>query len=93
MFFLCFLLWVFSGLPALAAIEAVPTDSKDKPSEDIVLVKATVFSNPVDEMEDELEKELQIKIDEREVRSFSFFQTSQPFHYGSFLTRTRKIKK
>lgn len=58
---------MFSGLPALAAIEAVPTDSKDKPSEDIVLVKATVFSNPVDEMEDELEKELQIKIDEREV--------------------------
>lgn len=54
-------------MPALAAIEAVPTDSKEKPTEDIVLVKATVFSNPIDEMEDLLEQELQVKIDEREV--------------------------
>ena len=68
--------FVFSGLPTLAAIEAVPTDSKDKPSEDIVLVKATVFSNPIDEMEDELEKELQVKIDEREVRQL--LATTQP---------------
>lgn len=64
-----FLFFVYrtSGMPALAAIEAVPTDSKDKPREDIVLVKATVFSNPVTEMEDALEQELQAKIDAREV--------------------------
>lgn len=54
-------------MPALAAIEAVPTDSKDKPQEEIVLVKATVFTNPITEMEDALEQELQVKIDEREV--------------------------
>ncbi|CAM9187425.1 unnamed protein product, partial [Hapterophycus canaliculatus] len=41
---------VVGGMPALAAIEAVPTDSKDKPREEIVLVKATVFSNPITEM-------------------------------------------
>lgn len=57
---------VTRGMPALSAIEAISTDPKDKPSEDIVLVKATVFSNPIDEMEDALEQELQIKIDERE---------------------------
>lgn len=54
-------------MPALAAIEAVPTDSKDKPREEIVLVKATVFTNPIAEMEDALEQELQVKIDAREV--------------------------
>lgn len=56
-----------SGMPALAAIEAIPTDPKDKPKEEVVLVKATVFSNPITEMEDALEQELQVKIDEREV--------------------------
>lgn len=54
-------------MPALAAIEAIPTDSKDKPREEVVLVKATVFSNPITEMEDALEQELQVKINEREV--------------------------
>lgn len=54
-------------MPALAAIEAIPTDPKDKPKEEVVLVKATVFSNPITEMEDALEQELQVKIDEREV--------------------------
>lgn len=58
---------LFSGMPALAAIEAIPTDSKDKPKDEMVLVKATVFSNPITEMEDALEQELQVKIDEREV--------------------------
>lgn len=57
-------------MPALAAIEAIPTDSKDKPREEVVLVKATVFSNPITEMEDALEQELQVKIDEREVGSW-----------------------
>ena len=56
-----------SGMPALAAIEAIPTDAKDKPKDEVVLVKATVFSNPITEMEDALEQELQVKIDEREV--------------------------
>lgn len=59
-------------MPALAAIEAVPTDPKDKPREEIVLVKATVFSNPITEMEDALEQELQVKIDEREVSGSLF---------------------
>ncbi|CAN0221732.1 unnamed protein product [Scytosiphon promiscuus] len=59
---------VVGGMPALAAIEGVPTDSKDKPREEIVLVKATVFSNPITEMEDALEQELQVKIDEREAK-------------------------
>ena len=59
-------------MATLAAIEAVPTDSKDKPTEDIVLVKATVFSNPIDEMEDALELELQEKIEEREASGVIF---------------------
>ena len=54
-------------MAALAAIEAVPTDSKDKPTEDVVLLKATVFSNPIDEMEEALERDLRAKIDAREV--------------------------
>ncbi|CAM9888576.1 unnamed protein product [Ectocarpus fasciculatus] len=69
---------VVGGMPALAAIEAVPTDSKDKPREEIVLVKATVFSNPVTEMEDALEQELQAKIDEREAKEAGKSTKSAP---------------
>ncbi|CAM9510410.1 unnamed protein product [Ascophyllum nodosum] len=60
---------VVGGMAALAAIEAVPTDSKDKPTEDVVLLKATVFSNPIDEMEEALERDLRAKIDAREAKA------------------------
>ncbi|CAN0275213.1 unnamed protein product [Pylaiella littoralis] len=69
---------VVGGMPALAAIEAVPTDSKDKPQEEIVLVKATVFTNPITEMEDALEQELQVKIDEREAKAAGKSTKSAP---------------
>lgn len=55
------------GMATLAVIEAIETDSKDKPKTDVVLLKTIVFSNPIDDMEDALEVELQAKIDEREV--------------------------
>lgn len=71
-------------MATLAAIEAVPTDSKDKPSEEIVLVKAMVFTNPIDEMEDALELELQEKIEEREVSGVVF--RSLFYSLCSFLT-------
>ena len=68
-------------MSTLAAIEAVPTDSKDRPTEDVVLLKATVFSNPIDEMEDALERDLKAKIAAREVAYY--VNVSQRFGGGN----------
>lgn len=44
------------GLEALNAIEAVETDNKDRPIEDIVLLRAVVFVDPYEEVDEELRK-------------------------------------
>ncbi|CAM9290422.1 unnamed protein product, partial [Phaeothamnion confervicola] len=41
---------VVGGLNALAAIEAVPCDGKDRPKTDIVIHNAVVFVNPIEDM-------------------------------------------
>ena len=42
------------GLPTLQAIEDVETDNKDRPVEEIRLIKATVFVNPFEEADEEV---------------------------------------
>ncbi|KAH7976455.1 hypothetical protein HPB52_014386 [Rhipicephalus sanguineus] len=44
------------GLDALNTIEAVETDNKDRPIEDIVILKAVVFVDPFEEVNEELKK-------------------------------------
>ncbi|XP_037271675.2 RING-type E3 ubiquitin-protein ligase PPIL2 [Rhipicephalus microplus] len=44
------------GLEALNVIEAVETDNKDRPIEDIVIIKAVVFVDPFEEVNEELKK-------------------------------------
>lgn len=47
------------GLDALNTIEAVETDNKDRPIEDIVILKAVVFVDPFEEVDEELKKKRQ----------------------------------
>ncbi|XP_028969081.1 RING-type E3 ubiquitin-protein ligase PPIL2 [Galendromus occidentalis] len=47
---------VVGGLPTLQAIEDIETDNKDRPIEDVRLIKATVFVNPFEEADEELAK-------------------------------------
>lgn len=47
-------LQVVGGLPTLQTIEDIETDNKDRPIEDVRLMKATVFVNPFQEADDEV---------------------------------------
>ncbi|XP_022666949.1 peptidyl-prolyl cis-trans isomerase-like 2 isoform X3 [Varroa destructor] len=47
---------VVGGLPTLQTIEEIETDNKDRPIEEVRLIKATVFVNPFQEADDELAK-------------------------------------
>lgn len=47
-------LQLVGGLPTLQAIEDVETDNKDRPIEEIRLIKATVFVNPFEEADEEV---------------------------------------
>lgn len=42
------------GLPTLQTIEEIETDNKDRPIEEVRLIKATVFVNPFQEADDEV---------------------------------------
>jgi peptidyl-prolyl cis-trans isomerase-like protein 2 len=60
---------VVGGLATLDLIEAVETDPKDVPREEVIIRKATVFQSPIAEMEDALERELLAKIEARETEA------------------------
>lgn len=49
-----FPLKVVGGLSTLQAIEDIETDNKDRPIEEVRLIKATVFVNPFQEVDDEV---------------------------------------
>lgn len=48
---------VVGGLETLAAIEKVETDNKDRPIEDILILKTQVFVDPYQEADELLQKE------------------------------------
>ncbi|XP_076346199.1 RING-type E3 ubiquitin-protein ligase PPIL2 isoform X1 [Tachypleus tridentatus] len=48
---------VVGGLDTLNNIERIETDDKDKPIEDIKILKTTVFVNPYEEVDEQLAKE------------------------------------
>lgn len=48
---------VVGGLETLAAIEKIETDNKDRPIEDIIILKTQVFVDPYQEADDLLTKE------------------------------------
>lgn len=45
------------GLETLAAIEKIETDNKDKPVEEIIILKAQVFVDPYQEADEMIAKE------------------------------------
>lgn len=55
------------GLEALNAIESVETDNKDRPIEDIVLLRAVVFVDPYEEVDEELRKKREEERTKQEV--------------------------
>ena len=48
---------IVGGLDTLNALERIETDNKDKPIEDIILLKANVFVDPFTEVDEQLAKE------------------------------------
>lgn len=58
---------VVGGLDILSVIEAVETDGKDKPQEEIKILGTTVFVNPFQEIDEELNKERQEELDKIEL--------------------------
>ncbi|XP_077995435.1 RING-type E3 ubiquitin-protein ligase PPIL2-like [Glandiceps talaboti] len=64
---------VVGGLDTLTSMEAVETDKKDKPKEDIKIESISVFVNPFDEVDlalrDEREKDVKAKEEEAKKRA------------------------
>ncbi|CAH1115104.1 unnamed protein product [Psylliodes chrysocephalus] len=54
---------VVGGIETLNEMEKIEVDNKDRPIEDIILIKAQVFVNPYDEADEQLAKERQAEID------------------------------
>eukprot|EP00794_Sanderia_malayensis_P015843 gene15843-17440_t len=54
---------VVGGINVLSEIERIETDDKDKPKKEVKIVKATVFIDPFDEVDKEIEAE-----NEKEIR-------------------------
>ncbi|CAF3115819.1 unnamed protein product [Rotaria socialis] len=48
---------IVGGIETLSAMEAIPTDNKDRPQSDIVIEDTIVFVNPYDEVDAELKAE------------------------------------
>ena len=53
---------IVGGLDTLGAMEKIETDNKDKPIEDIFILKANVFVDPFTEVDEELAKERAVEI-------------------------------
>merc|ERR1711894_683878 len=54
---------VVGGAESLSAIENVGTDNKDRPIEDIIIQKVTVFSDPFTKVDEELNNERKREIE------------------------------
>ncbi|KAK3871171.1 hypothetical protein Pcinc_023665 [Petrolisthes cinctipes] len=52
---------VVGGLTALSAMEAIETDNKDRPIENITILETVIFVDPFKEADKELEKERQME--------------------------------
>ncbi|XP_033116993.1 RING-type E3 ubiquitin-protein ligase PPIL2-like [Anneissia japonica] len=59
---------VVGGLDTLTVMEKIKTDSKDRPTEEIKIEKATVFVNPYEEADEQLAKDRQRVKDEEEAK-------------------------
>ncbi|KAG5897486.1 hypothetical protein JTB14_031110 [Gonioctena quinquepunctata] len=56
---------VVGGMESLLEMEKIEVDNKDRPVEDIILVKAQIFVNPYDEADEQLVKERQDELDKK----------------------------
>lgn len=48
---------VVGGLETLSEIEKVETDNKDRPIEDIIFVSAQIFTDPFEELDEQIAEE------------------------------------
>ncbi|XP_018576018.1 peptidyl-prolyl cis-trans isomerase-like 2 [Anoplophora glabripennis] len=58
---------VVGGMETLTEMEKIEVDNKDRPIEDIILMRAEIFVNPFDEADEQLAKERQDEIDRQKV--------------------------
>uniref|UniRef100_A0A6P7GE97 RING-type E3 ubiquitin-protein ligase PPIL2 n=1 Tax=Diabrotica virgifera virgifera TaxID=50390 RepID=A0A6P7GE97_DIAVI len=54
---------VVGGMDTLNDMEKIEVDNKDRPIEDIIILKAQIFGNPYDEADEQLAKERQDELD------------------------------
>lgn len=73
---------VVGGLDALSAIEAVETDNKDRPVEDVLVNRAVVFVDPFVEADEELKKQRLEEQQKVTVSKEPKHTTPKPFHGG-----------
>ncbi|KAJ1951765.1 cyclophilin peptidyl-prolyl cis-trans isomerase Cyp8 [Linderina pennispora] len=59
---------VVGGLPVLAKIEAVPTDSMDRPEKDVVIRDVKVFVDPFGEFQKRLERKIEHEESEKALK-------------------------
>ncbi|KAL6067857.1 RING-type E3 ubiquitin transferase [Balamuthia mandrillaris] len=58
---------VVGGMDTLDLMENIPVDGNDRPARDIILLKATVFVNPFENLDEErAEEEAQLKVKQQE---------------------------
>ncbi|CAM9697130.1 unnamed protein product, partial [Chrysoparadoxa australica] len=69
---------VVGGMPALRAMEDVPTNSKDRPKEEIKIIKAVVFQNPIEEADAVLDAELKATLSSRAKAAAASKQPAAP---------------
>jgi len=62
---------VAKGMEILQEMESVPTDKKDRPREEIKIIEATVFVNPVEEAQKKERIRIQKRIQEKEASRVS----------------------
>lgn len=58
---------VVGGLATLSAMEAIETDNKDTPIEDIIIEEASIFVDPFKEADEQLAEERRLELEKRKV--------------------------
>lgn len=65
---------VVGGMETLSALERVETDNKDRPIEDLILERTSVFVDPFKEVDDQLAKERQEELEKTKVQEASLIE-------------------
>ncbi|XP_045584377.1 RING-type E3 ubiquitin-protein ligase PPIL2 [Procambarus clarkii] len=69
---------VVGGLATLSAMEAIETDNKDTPIEDIMLQEASIFVDPFKEADEKLAEERKIEVEKRKAEDDELKSRKRP---------------